>query len=383
MVQSVQNELVGEQKYISRQLANEYVNLKTDISSFISSDAGNNYASSTCTSLLYRGIKQYYKENVADKIDSIKKLKDSYKNAKERELREEQIKFSKEQQKQERERYEREYARQRRPVEDGSHNINLISDFENNTSNASKDSNTSNESNTSGDSNTSNESNTNRDSNTSNESNADTEPKLNTSKEIFSKIQEVFTEINNEVNTINKRMHDIIDKTNISIDKINIEDILKIIADVDNELITNNNYTKTAPSMIQILDYLHVNVKKLENKAIEKKNYYNGESKSILNNVWYWTGGYFAWTYNMCKYDHMVQEYSVFIKNNVTSLKSTITEFKDDFKSAIRIIDKLTTNTNNILTEEINNYDNIINHTLQIAPNMATIFDNLKIGVDN
>ena len=359
MTHSIQQELVNEQKYINKGLATRFIDLNSDVASFISTDVANNYGSSPILSLFYRGIKLYYKDTVQQRIDTIENLIEIYDRRKEEEFRDYQMHLSMQANLQEQE----STSPKQKAVESTSDNIDLISNL--------------------GSSNSQEEGKNKPEKSGENKPDPKSEKdNKKDSKNIFKEIQSEFRSLVNEVNVIKTRMYDIIKSETTKIDSSNnivhFQDILNTVS----SLSKFDDYATKAPSVKSMLEFLSKKVNTLKTEASDKREYYAGESKSKLKTVCYWSVGFVAWVYNWCRYTYKKEAYSIFIKQNISPLISSITTIESDMDSAITIIDRVTKNQSKIVNDDINNLDKIKISCNQTTKNMATIFERLRISVD-
>ena len=359
MTYSIQQELVNEQKYINKGLATRFIDLNSDVASFISTDVANNYGSSPILSLFYRGIKLYYKDTVQQRIDTIENLIEIYDRRKEEEFRDYQMHLSMQANLQEQE----STSPKQKAVESTSDNIDLISNL--------------------GSSNSQEEGKNKPEKSGENKPDPKSEKdNKKDSKNIFKEIQSEFRSLVNEVNVIKTRMYDIIKSETTKIDSSNnivhFQDILNTIS----SLSKFDDYVTKAPSIKSMLEFLSKKVNTLKTEASDKREYYAGESKSKMKTVCYWSVGFVAWMYNWCRYTYKKDAYSIFIKQNISPLISSITTIESDMDSAITIIDRVTKNQSKIVNDDINNLDKIKISCNQTTKNMATIFERLRISVD-
>ena len=361
MTHSIQQELVNEQKYINKGLATRFIDLNSDVASFISTDVANNYGSSPILSLFYRGIKLYYKDTVQQRIDTIENLFEIYERRKEEEFRDYQMHLSMQANIQE---HETTNPNQK-AVESSSENIDLISNLCSSSEGGKAKV----------------EEEPEPEPEPEPESKSDKETKKD-SKSIFKEIQSEFKSLVTEVNIIKTRMYDIIKSETKKIDGSNnivhFQDILNTVS----SLSKFDDYATKAPSIKSMLEFLSTKVNTLKTEASDKMEYYAGESKSKIKTICYWSIGFVAWMYNWCRYTYKKEAYSIFIKQNISPLISSITTIESDMDSAITIIDRVTKNQKKIIDEDINNLDKIKISCNQTTKNMATIFERLRISVD-
>ena len=373
MTHSIQQELVNEQKYIDKVLATRFIDLNSDVASFISTDVANNYGSSPILSLFYRGIKLYYKDTVQQRIDTIENLLELYDRRKEEEFRDYQIHLSMQANQQEIE----PVPDKKKALVSSSENIDLISNLDNSIP-LKKKSEKGTEKKPEKEIEEKTEEETEEETEKETEKKPEKEIKKD-SKSIFKDIQTEFKSLVKEINVIKTRMYDIINSETTKIDSSNnFQDILNTVS----SLSKFDNYAKKAPSIKSMLEFLTTKVNIIKKEASDKREYYSGESKSKLKTACYWSLGFLAWTYNWCKYSYKTEAYSIFIKQNISPLISSITTITSDMDSAITIIDRVTKNQEKIVNEDINNIDKIKISCNQTTKNMATIFERLRICVD-
>ena len=88
-------------------------------------------------------------------------------------------------------------------------------------------------------------------------------------------------------------------------------------------------------------DHLEKNVSELQKKSDELRDYYNGEYKSYsLNQLWYWTGGWFPRAYNWgADYKKMSDIYATFSQVHIGYLNTDIHSNKQRIDSAQKILE--------------------------------------------
>ena len=164
-----------------------------------------------------------------------------------------------------------------------------------------------------------------------------------------------------------------------------IEDINKIkqkFREYDAEITINVNF----PGLLSCFKTLENEIEKQQTKAENELKYYQGKEKTFLGQLQYWTIGWFAWTYNWCKYKTKVSAYQSFLTVFIDPLRTYISSRRRDIKAAkihFKHLVKKLNDCQNKFPDNLDSDDCLENVSLEdINKNLNDIAE-LKIIIDS
>ena len=110
---------------------------------------------------------------------------------------------------------------------------------------------------------------------------------------------------------------------------------------------SEENINVNFPSLLSCFETLESEIRKIQLKAERELRYYEGKSDSVMEGIHYWTIGWFAWSYNWCRYKTKVNAYRSFLtvfidplRTYISSRRRDISTVKIHFERLVKCLEK-------------------------------------------